>query len=143
MNIKQNKVVNKLNRECTQDASKLRELNKNPNDECYTSMVDILAELQYWGCNGKFKGKRIICPCDWDIVDGENIYSITINFEDGRVHGNSVHKVGAISYSLFDENGGDYETISLSPKTSSTAFSIADSLAISSVPSSRWRRIGA
>lgn len=111
---KQEKVVKSIGRETTQDSSHLHAMRKNPNDECYTSMVDILAELQYWASLGKFVGKRVICPCDWDIVEGENIYSITIDFEEGTVHGNSVRKVGAISYSLFDEGEGGYETVSLS-----------------------------
>ena len=111
---KQEKVVKSITRESKQTSSHLHAMKKNPNDECYTSMVDILAELSYWASLGKFVGKRIICPCDWDIVEGEGIYSITIDFEEDSIHGNSVRRVGAISYSLFDEADGEYETVSLS-----------------------------
>jgi hypothetical protein len=111
---KQEKVVKSITRDNKQTSSHLQMMKKNPNDECYTSMVDILAELSYWASLGKFVGKRIVCPCDWDIVEGEGIYSITIDFEEDSIHGNSVRRVGAISYSLFDECDGGYETVSLS-----------------------------
>ena len=47
---------------------------KLPKDEYAVGMKDVYKELSYWGALGKFIGKDIICPCDWDIVDGENIY---------------------------------------------------------------------
>jgi ferredoxin-thioredoxin reductase catalytic subunit len=34
-------------------------------------MKDIVNELAHYGFNGKFKGKNIICPCDWDILNDE------------------------------------------------------------------------
>ena len=111
---KQEKVVRGIHKSGGMKVDGLIGLKRNPNDECYTSMVDILAELSYWASLGKFVGKRIICPCDWDIVEGEGIYSITIDFEEDSIHGNSVRRVGAISYSLFDEADGEYETVSLS-----------------------------
>ena len=51
---------------------------KLPKDEYAVGMKDVYKELSYWGALGKFIGKDIICPCDWDIVDGENIYAIEI-----------------------------------------------------------------
>lgn len=111
---KQEKVIRGIHKSGGTKSDGLLKLQNNPNDECYTSMVDILAELSYWASLGKFVGKRVICPCDWDIVEGEGIYSITIDFEEDSIHGNSVRRVNAISYSLFDEDDGEYETVSLS-----------------------------
>jgi hypothetical protein len=70
------------------------QLGVKKNDECYTDMQDILNELSQWAALDKFKDKNIICPCDWDIVNGENIYSITITYKDPGVEvtGNSVFK---------------------------------------------------
>lgn len=70
------------------------QLGVKKNDECYTDMQDILNELSQWAALGKFRGKKIICPCDWDIVNGENIYSITITYKEPGVEvtGNSVFK---------------------------------------------------
>ena len=69
-------------------------LGTKKNDECYTSMQDILNELAYWAALGKFKGKNIICPCDWDITEDENIYGITIIYKDDGIEvlGNNVYK---------------------------------------------------
>jgi hypothetical protein len=70
------------------------QLGVKKNDECYTDMQDILNELSQWAALDKFRGKNIICPCDWDIVNGENIYSITITYKEPGVEvvGNSVFK---------------------------------------------------
>jgi len=70
------------------------QLGAKKNDECYTDMQDILNELSLWAALGKFQGKTIICPCDWNIVENENIYSITITYKDPGVEvaGNSVFK---------------------------------------------------
>lgn len=57
-------------------------LGKKNNDECYTSMQDILNELLYWAELGKFQGKKIICPCDWDVADDEDIYGIEIDYKE-------------------------------------------------------------
>ena len=74
---------------------------RKPNDECYTSMQDILNEMSYWANLGKFKGKNIICPCDWDICPEDDIYSIriTYNKNDVEVIGNDVE----VELGLFDE----------------------------------------
>ena len=70
------------------------QLGVKKNDECYTDMQDILNELSQWAALNKFRGKDIICPCDWDIVNGENIYSITITYKEPGIEviGNSVFK---------------------------------------------------
>jgi hypothetical protein len=70
------------------------QLGAKKNDECYTDMQDILNELSQWAALGKFTGKDIICPCDWNIVEDESIYSITITYKDPGVEvaGNSVFK---------------------------------------------------
>lgn len=57
-------------------------LGKKNNDECYTSMQDILNELSYWAALGKFTGKKIVCPCDWDVTDDKDIYGIKINYKE-------------------------------------------------------------
>lgn len=102
------KVVKKL--KCvvngTAQMTNTRKLQKNPNDECYTPMKDIANELSYWG--EKFTGKRIICPCDWDILEGEDVYSMTVEFSDKKEDDffsptYFVNKVEKISYSLFED----------------------------------------
>ena len=57
-------------------------LGKKNNDECYTSMQDILNELSYWAALGKFTGKKIVCPCDWDVTDDKDIYGIEIDYKE-------------------------------------------------------------
>ena len=93
------------------------QLGVKKNDECYTDMQDILNELSKWAALGKFKGKNIICPCDWDIVNGENIYSITILYKEPGVQvvGNSVFKaVESIYVDIWsDVNNTHVEHISL------------------------------
>lgn len=77
------------------------------NDECYTDPQDILNELSQWAALDKFKGKNIICPCDWDIVAGENIYSITITYKaDGvEVYGNMAYRaVESVQYDLWSDD---------------------------------------
>ena len=71
------------------------QLGAKNNDECYTNNQDILNELSYWAKLDKFQGKNIICPCDWDITDDEEIYSITITYKDTSVEiiGNSICKI--------------------------------------------------
>ena len=78
------------------------QLGVKKNDECYTSMQDILDEMSYWANLGKFNGKNIICPCDWDITDDENIVGITITYKDSGVDvvGNNVYK--AVKEVVFD-----------------------------------------
>ncbi len=58
---------------------KLLKLRTQPNDECYTSLADINNELLHYSKH--FKGKNIICPCDWDILD-DGIISIKIEFDE-------------------------------------------------------------
>lgn len=87
-----------------QDKTSLANARKNPNDECYTHPIDILNELSYWAEKGKFVGKNIICPCDWDIVEERDIYSITITYKDLDVEvvGNNVYKaVKKVSYKKY------------------------------------------
>ena len=89
---KQTKVLNKIKNSLKHGNE--GQLGTKKNDECYTDMQDILNELSQWAALDKFKGKNIICPCDWDIVGNENIYSITIKYKDSgvEVFGNSAYK---------------------------------------------------
>ncbi len=83
------------------------QLGTKKNDECYTDMQDILVELSQWAALDKFRGKHIICPCDWDIVGNENIYSITIKYKDSGVEvlGNSAYKtVESVQYDLWSDD---------------------------------------
>lgn len=75
---------------------------KKEDDEMYTPLDLIYKELIYWASRGKFQGKKIICPCDWDIVKDSNIYSITIDYNELGidVKGNAVPKV---SYDLWED----------------------------------------
>jgi hypothetical protein len=98
---KQNKIINKIAYDSGQDSDKIRKNNRNPNDECYTSMEDIVNELAHYGFNGKFKGKNIICPCDWDILNDEEVYSLRLDFdEDIHAHTNVVQSV---EYDIFTD----------------------------------------
>lgn len=45
-------------------SEKLRESRKMKNDEFYTLFEDIAAEIPLY--REQLKGKRILCPCDWD-----------------------------------------------------------------------------
>lgn len=102
---KQIKVVNKIKNSLKRGNE--GQLGTKKNDECYTSMQDILAELSQWAGLDKFKGKNIICPCDWDIVGNENIYSITIKYRDSgvEVFGNSAYKtVESVQYDLWSDD---------------------------------------
>lgn len=70
---------------------RIRQCNGHPNDECYTPMECILNELNYWGGKGKFKGKSIICPCDWFITTDCDTPSITIEYaENGSYNGDNL-----------------------------------------------------
>lgn len=102
---KQNKVLNKIKH--STNCGQKTPLGTKPNDECYTGMQDILNELSRWAELGKFKGKNIICPCDWDIVNGEEIYSIQITYKDNDVEviGNNVFKaVKDVCYDLWEDD---------------------------------------
>lgn len=58
------------------------------DDEFYTSFIDIAAELDKW--KHKFKGKTIICPCDFN--PDTKVESITIEFSPLKFFINSVEK---------------------------------------------------
>ncbi len=101
---KQEKVLKKIKHSI--NCGQTTPLGTKPNDECYTAMSDILKEMNHWANLNKFNGKNIICPCDWDIVEGEDIYSITIKYNDDDVdvNGNSVHKIESVIYNLWNED---------------------------------------
>lgn len=101
---KQEKVINKINY-CSGQTTPL---GTKPNDECYTSMQDIINELAHW--REKFAGKNIICPCDWDILDDsdseKNVYSLKIDFTEEGILGH-INTVKSIQYTLFDFDNGE------------------------------------
>ena len=102
---KQTKVLNKIKNSLKHGNE--GQLGTKKNDECYTDMQDILNELSQWAALDKFKGKNIICPCDWDIVGNESIYSITIKYKDSgvEVFGNSAYKaVESVQYDLWSDD---------------------------------------
>ena len=68
-----------------------KNLCKKNNDECYTSTDDIYKELSQWAALDKFRGKNIICPCDWDVAD--YLHSIVITYMDHgtEILGNYIH----------------------------------------------------
>lgn len=87
-------------------------LGKKNNDECYTSMKTINDELSRWGALGKFKDKRIICPCDWDIFADSDVYSITIEYEpEFKATGNSVYENVKVEIGLFDSFDDEKKTV--------------------------------
>ncbi len=101
---KQDKVIKKIKGLGT--GSKLN-LGTKQNDECYTDMNDIVTELSHYAEAGRFKGKNIICPCDWDITDDEEIYSITITYKDLDVEviSNNIYKaVKSVYYDLWSDD---------------------------------------
>lgn len=103
---KQEKVLKKI-KNSLESGQANTALGVKNNDECYTDMQDILNELSQWAALDKFKGKNIICPCDWDIVGNENIYSITIKYKDSgvEVFGNSAYKaVESVQYDLWSND---------------------------------------
>ena len=103
---KQDKVLKKI-KNSLESGQANTALGVKNNDECYTDMQDILNELSQWAALDKFKGKNIICPCDWDIVGNENIYSITIKYKDSgvEVFGNSAYKaVESVQYDLWSDD---------------------------------------
>jgi hypothetical protein len=102
---KQEKVLNKIKNSLKHGNE--GQLGIKKNDECYTDMQDILNELSQWAALDKFRGKNIICPCDWDIVAGENIYSITITYKESgvEVFGNRAYKtVESVQYDLWSDD---------------------------------------
>ena len=100
--MQQKKILNKIKHSNGQDKAKLQQLITSPNDECFTSMSDIWQELSHW--ISKFKGKNIICPCDWDIVeDEEEIYSIRVDFSEDEIHGH-LNNIKSIEVIKFNDN---------------------------------------
>ena len=99
---KQQKVLNKIKH--TLNSGLTTPLGTKPNDECYTSMKDILDELSKWGTLGKFKGKRIVCPCDWDISNDSDVYQINIEYDCNKnVKTSSISdNIKSIVYKKFD-----------------------------------------
>lgn len=100
----ENKVLKSISRTKDQQVKNGVHRGRKNDDELYTPMSLIYDELIYWAEKGKFKGKKIICPCDWDIVPDSNIYSITFDYSEELfdVKGNSVPK---ITYDLFEDDG--------------------------------------
>lgn len=101
---KQEKVIKKIKENNIGNSCTLGTKN---NDECYTSMQDILNELSYWAGLDKFNRKDIICPCDWDITDNENIYSINIIYKDTDVEiiANNVYRsVQSVQIKLWSDD---------------------------------------
>ena len=76
---KQNKVLTKMIYK-NGSSQQLQQGKFNPNDEFYTGLNDIHQELNHYG--KYFKSKNIICPCDCDIIAGEPVYKIVIDFEE-------------------------------------------------------------
>lgn len=98
---KQTKVLNKINNSLKHGNE--GQLGTKKNDECYTSMQDILNEMQYWANLGKFQGKSIICPCDWDITDGEDIYGIRIEYKENCVETNVYKTVKSVVVTKYND----------------------------------------
>lgn len=91
---KSEKIVRKITSKTKTATAQIRL--QNPNDECYTSRFDIDAELHHYGEMGIFKGKNILCPCDWDIIETDDIYSARFEFSENS-------EVKCIQYSRFGE----------------------------------------
>ncbi len=80
--MKQDKIVNKINAK-SGTSENLAIAKKAKYDEFYTPQDDINNELRHW--KHKFNGKRIICPCDWDVLKDEDVYSVTIEFAEEHI----------------------------------------------------------
>lgn len=101
---KQQKIINKINHSV--NSGKTTPLGTKPNDECYTDMQDILNELCYWADKDKFVGKRIVCPCDWDITDDKDIYGIEINYDENPAEVNAFKAVKSVKITKSVEFSG-------------------------------------
>lgn len=76
----------------------------NKNDECYTPIKDIESELTYWANKDKFRGKDIICPCDFDIAEDSDITSIRIDYgEKITVTANLLYKTEKEAFDLWSD----------------------------------------
>lgn len=95
------KIVNKINGEHG-TVQKLKSATLTKDDGFYTRYQDVINELNQYPPE-VFDGKDIICPCDCDILEGKDVYSITIEFEDMEIAGFHFNKVHKVRYSLFEE----------------------------------------
>jgi hypothetical protein len=71
-----------------------RQPNQPANDECYTPIKTVYEELSKWAALGKFKDKKIICPCDTS--DSAFVKVLTENKEAWGIK--------SITYSHIDDN---------------------------------------
>lgn len=105
---KQEKVIKKINREHSDHSGRLCKKN---NDECYTPYGVIWNELNLWANLDKFRGKNIICPCDWDIDDhNPDIYSIEITYREEDINvvaNNAFQTVEYVKVNLWDTDEND------------------------------------
>lgn len=107
---KQQKILNAIKRTNTQNTGATN-LGKKNNDECYTSMQDIINELSYWANLKKFEGKKIICPCDWDVTDDKDIYGIEINYKEDPAEINAFKSVKSVKImKVIEYSGTLFET---------------------------------
>lgn len=98
--MKQEKIVSKINAK-SGTSENLAVAKKAKFDEFYTPQEDIKNELNHW--KHKFMGKRIICPCDWDVLSDEDVYSVTIEFEEENLTPTyTVNKVKRIKVQHFE-----------------------------------------
>lgn len=67
-------------------ANDKQKLSRSRGDEWYTPEDKALEELEQWAKLGKFKGKRIICPCDLDTNADSLIYMITWYFDKDEIY---------------------------------------------------------
>jgi hypothetical protein len=112
----QEKVLKKFE-DTDMSSDKLRLAKKKKDDEFYTQRSDIERELSHW--THKFKGKNIICPCDWDIFTKEKdkavVFSLTVEFsEDSEFdvasptfYTNKVQKVSFKTFKYQDDQIAD------------------------------------
>ena len=98
--MKQERIVSKINAK-SGTSENLAVAKKARYDEFYTPQEDIKNELNRW--KHKFTGKRIICPCDWDVFKDEDVYSVTIEFEEENLTPTyTVNKVKRVRVKHFD-----------------------------------------
>jgi hypothetical protein len=80
--MKQDKHIKLINK-ASGTSENLAVAKKAKFDEFYTPYDDIAAELNHY--KGKFYGKRIICPCDWDVLKDEDVFSVTVEFGEHAI----------------------------------------------------------
>jgi hypothetical protein len=90
--MKQERHSTLINRD-TGNSDNLVAAKKKKFDEFYTPLSDVKAELNHY--KHRFKGKNIICPCDWDVLKDEDVYSVTIEF-DTRTLGNTTYTINKV-----------------------------------------------